>query len=608
MIKIKEIHIKRYRSILDLKISVNDNNNLITICGENNTGKTNTLRAIDLFFNPEKYVPDRDIPYHKFEGSRGGSVYPDISIDFLVEDGDIYRVHKKFNLDSIDKTEGKKLKITGIRNREESMNDKAIKIFLGKINFFFIESINVSFPKLINNLIDELYDIEYSQSRFRGLKGKLKESFDNYTAGLLEILNQLAEEINPLFKEYKENWGVGFELETDVKKFRDLISDEINFYISDSSNRHIEGKGSGLQRLAYILIHSRIIEKIKSKSVFLLIDEPDVYLHQGLQKRLLNHLRELTKTCQIFITTHSPIFIDSYTLENVFLLDLEITEREYTRRKRSYNVLETKNVDIDQIDGARKIRDYLGIEQLDYELLDQYNLIVEGDTDKFYLEELSKFFKLAIPKIISASGATNISQYLDFHDSFYKDRPTKPCILVLLDNDNQGREIFKVLNRKKNKFKSIEVQVKLVPNFLGEFASEEEIDKGKINTDHQIEDFLYPQLFCELVNRLLKQKSLNAINSKVIINKIKQNAFKDAGILALVDSQKNDKNPETGQEINFISNNKASEGVKKGLSSMLKIQGDKKLIEIIKSESVEYPEVKKFLELITEPRNFIGDT
>ena len=81
--------------------------------------------------------------------------------------------------------------------------------------------------------MDDLYDIEYEKSRFSGLKSDLKASFEKYTSGLLDVLNQLSTEINPLFQEYQENWGIGFDLETDVKKFRDLITNEIIFYIND---------------------------------------------------------------------------------------------------------------------------------------------------------------------------------------------------------------------------------------------------------------------------------------------------------------------------------------------------------------------------------------
>lgn len=597
MIKINKIHIKRYRSILDLELAINNENNFITICGENNTGKTNSLKAIDLFFNPHKYVPEQDIPHHKFEGSRGGATCPEISIDFLLEDNDIHRITRRFDLKKPVSVEGKKLKAQGIRSKQESITDTEIKSLFKKISFFFIESINISFPDIINNLMDDLYDIEYEKARFSGLKSDLKTSFEKYTSGLLDVLNQLSTEINPLFQEYQENWGIGFDLETDVKKFRDLITNEIIFYINDGSNTYIEGKGSGLQRLAYILLHSRIINKIQSKSIFLLIDEPDVYLHQGLQKKLYKHLLEISENSQVMITTHSPVFINSYSLENVFLLDLETTEKTYIRKNKTYKILSTNNIDINQTNGSKKIKEYLGIEESDYELLNNYNIIVEGETDKFYLEELSKFFGLSFPNIISANGADNIAKYLEFYSSYYQNNTKRPKILILLDNDAKGREVFTKLtkDKNKNKYSSLETNFKLVPNFLGDTPTDIDL---KINTDHQIEDFLYPKLLCELVNRILKKKGFKIINANNIDNKIKTPAFKDRGILALIETQKNENNPTNGQKINFTSSN--SEGIKKGFSNLLIIQGDKKIIDIIKQEDEKYPQVKAFLETIAD--------
>ena len=598
MIKIHKIHIKRYRSIIDLELVIDDQNNFITICGENNTGKTNSLKAVDLFFNPDKYVPEQDIPHHKFEGSRGGATCPEISIEFLLENNDIYRITKKFDLKKPVSVEGKKLKVKEIRSKQEPLTETEIKSLFKKISFFFIESINISFPDVINNLMDDLYDIEYEKARFSGLKSDLKVSFDKYTSGLLDVLNKLSTDINPLFQEYQENWGIGFDLETDVKKFRDLITNEIIFYINDGSNTYIEGKGSGLQRLAYILLHSRIIDKIKSKSIFLLIDEPDVYLHQGLQKKLYKHLLDISKNSQVVITTHSPVFINSYSLENVFLLDLDKTEKTYKRRGKTYTILSTTNININQNNGSKKIKSYLGIEESDYDLLENYNLIVEGETDKFYLEELLKFFNLPIPNVIPAHGADNIIKYIEFYNSYYQNNsnnPNKPKILILLDNDAKGRDIFLKIDKDKNKYSFLEIDLKLVPNFLGE--TPQKIDL-KINTDHQIEDFLYPKLLCELVNRLLKKGSYNTINIKNIDRKIKTSAFKDRGILNLIETEKNEKNPNNGQKINFTSSN--SERVKKGLSNLFKIQGDKKIIEIIKQENEEHPHVKEFLEAIAD--------
>ena len=49
MIKIIHAEINRFRSIMSLDLDFDNNYNLVTICGKNNVGKTNVLRAINLF-------------------------------------------------------------------------------------------------------------------------------------------------------------------------------------------------------------------------------------------------------------------------------------------------------------------------------------------------------------------------------------------------------------------------------------------------------------------------------------------------------------------------------------------------------------------------------
>lgn len=607
MIQIKHLTIKRFRSIMDIHVDIDNSNNYITICGENNSGKTNMLRALNLFFNPETYVAEKDCPHHKYYGSRGGLVYPEITVDFSVNKKDLFRIRRNFNQDGLEKTVGEKLKVTGIREKKEQLKEKEIHDFLKKISFFYVESVNISLPNLINNIIDDIYDIEYENSQFRGIKKELKDSFEKYVKGLLDILSQLSNEITPVFKQFKENWGVGFDLNADITKFRDLITDDVLFYINDNSNQRIDSKGAGLQRLAYVLLHFRIIQKIKNKSVILLIDEPDVYLHQGLQKKLHQHLIELTDKSQVIITSHSNVFIDTYTLKNVFLLDLNIRNQYFKRTKRYFNILETFVVNLDDHDGSRKIKNYLGIEEFEHELLDRYNIIVEGETDKNYIVELSRYFQFKVPRIIPANGADKIEKFLEFYNSYYQnmnDDVPLPNILVLLDNDNKGREVYKRLNglKSKNKLKKIIFDIKFVPNFLGEIPEVKSLNK--VNTDQQIEDLIYPKLFCFLINKLLEKNSMKTINENDIIAKITKAAHKDRGILYLVENEKNNNNPDYGHKIIFISSSHASESIKHGLSGFLKIEGNKRLSRLIESEHLKYPEVKKFIEFITNAKNF----
>jgi len=84
IIKITKITIQRFRSIIDMSLKFNTDNNIVSICGQNNVGKTNTLRALSLFFNPEQYNPKTDIPTLK-NATWGGAVHPKIIVEFWDE-------------------------------------------------------------------------------------------------------------------------------------------------------------------------------------------------------------------------------------------------------------------------------------------------------------------------------------------------------------------------------------------------------------------------------------------------------------------------------------------------------------------------------------------
>ena len=73
MLRIVNCSINRFRSILSMSFDVDKELNLIAICGQNNVGKTNTLRALNLFFHPESYTIEIDMP--KIKWATGGQSY-----------------------------------------------------------------------------------------------------------------------------------------------------------------------------------------------------------------------------------------------------------------------------------------------------------------------------------------------------------------------------------------------------------------------------------------------------------------------------------------------------------------------------------------------------
>lgn len=322
MIKIINVEIQRYRSIKNMNVSMEDDVNTVTICGKNNVGKTNTLRAINLFFNPNTYEPQNDMPVFK-QATGGASVYPKIIIAFLdTQDGMIYEIEKNWSSwpdeDVIKK--GRKRK-----NNERSWTelDKVeITAFLSKIKFYYLEAANVILPEIVQELTSDMLTIEYNRARFSNSKKQLKEAYDSYVDGLQEVLDYFADSISETFMSFMNDWRVKFVVPKRSDTFRDLISDDVELLLDDQGSIGIDDKGSGLQRLATILLQFEIATKRRrGEHIIICVDEPDIFLHEGLQNKLKKFFDEKSQMMQIIYTSHSKIFINTLNMKNIILLD-----------------------------------------------------------------------------------------------------------------------------------------------------------------------------------------------------------------------------------------------------------------------------------------------
>lgn len=598
MLKIINVKIQRFRSIMDLTFDISAANNMITICGQNNVGKTNVLRAINLFFNPDFYEQKDDIPTIK-HATWGGSVHPKIEVLFLDEKiNTYYSIVRDFNakdemISSLNGTSFKGSKKKRLEKKE--LSNPEIDKILSRISFVYIESVNTFIPNLITNISQEVLNLQFDKSRFTRDRMALKNAYESYIDGLQEILNAFSNDISATFHEFKDNWNVEFHVPKNSDKFRDLISDDVTLRIQDKGSNGIEDKGSGLQRLAHILMEFEAADRMSSKkSIFICIDEPDIYLHEGLQRKLKAFFDKKAQKMQILLTTHSNIFIDTYKLENTMLLSCSHNTQYVVRKKKNVNVVETFKVDVNTDEGYEKICDHLGIEKNNYEILKKYNILVEGHSDKTYFEELSRFFSINCNKIISANGADNMEKYLDFYSSYYKDSTYKPRIKVILDNDSKGREVYKKLQAKT--YTSIVVELWLLDNYSK--SSNKQLERN--NTNNELEDFLYPELVCYLVNTILNKKGLVQISEKDVCSKIKKSSFSSKGILEICEHEKNEKNPDQGNDIVFTSSGKATNNIKESMAGLLKIEGNRKLIALLEKCHKLYPSVEELLREIME--------
>ena len=233
MIRIVKVKINRYRSILNLEFEVNDNKNIISICGENNVGKTNTLRAINLFFHPEEYDESTDRPMLK-HAQGGASIDSKITLTFFDDEENSYhtltRDFKEYEFNKKSGLSGENYKKTRERvdrNSKKKLSESEIAAFLKKIEFRYIESININIPELIQQLTNDVIDVEYDRARFSNSKVTLKTAYEEYTTGLQEILDAFASSISETFLSFKDNWNINISIPQEAERFRDLISDDV---------------------------------------------------------------------------------------------------------------------------------------------------------------------------------------------------------------------------------------------------------------------------------------------------------------------------------------------------------------------------------------------
>lgn len=595
MIRIIKCSISRYRSILSMTIDISKELNSIAICGQNNVGKTNTLRAINLFFHPENYAREIDMPKIKY-ATGGQSIHPKIELTFWDDQRSKYfllcRNMKNYseNLQAESLT-GYSFELYGKKKKNKlELSAEEISELLEQMEFVYIESIDTFIPELIVKITGGIIDVEYDKSRFSQSKRELKEAYDKYVDGLSTLLGTFANDISGTFRSFREDWQVEFIVPKNSETFRDLISEDVKLLLNDNGSVGVLDKGAGLQRLATILLNFEMLSRInKNKNVFVCIDEPDAYLHEGLQRKLKSLFDEKSNYMQLFFTTHSKIFINEYNMQNVFLLDSKYSEQYSVRKKKNINVMETLIVDINEQNGYDKICSHLGIEPVNYELLQCNNLLVEGNCDKKYLTELIKFFGFSCPNIESLNGADNALKYLEFYNSYYHNNTSnyKPKIKIIFDNDTKGREIYSKV--RSNNYQYIEVSVILLQNHMNNGNTNVEHN----NTNNEIEDFIYPEVMVFLINLLLQRKNMKKLNEKKICKKIHTASFSAKGILELCEYEKNSLNPDTGAEISFISSGNQTNKVKEGLAGMFNLEANKVLISLLNECNNKYSYVKE---------------
>jgi predicted ATP-dependent endonuclease of OLD family len=530
--KFISFHVKRYRSLLDVKIDINDSG-AVVICGENNIGKTNFLRALNVFFNhisqKEIYNPSEDIPHHIYFGSGGAGTKTELIGNFLI-DGRNAKLKITFKNDG---------EIT-YNLAEKSCGFDVAKELLSKFHFLYVESNNINLPNLISVVLekDGLLPLDSKRSKQSKPLKKLSEFIELSQRAISDIEMR----INECFKQLTDFDGILKDKEIRINfaefdKLRDIVKTMTSITLYDGNDHGIASKGSGAQRAVFLALIQFISQNSK-RNIIWGIDEPEAFLQPRLQKEVARVLCKIAEERKqpIILTTHSQHFVNLNTLRSTYIFKGATSHRSYTRKRGEifYEMSTTPIECKSDFEKAMLIKLHLGITNNDgWEVL-PYNILVEGEEDKRYLEALFRLLDLPAPNIVWSGGASKIAGYLQYYNQFAKDLDYKPEFLCIFDNDAEGKE---QMNKVKPKsYSHISVKSIFIPRYDGVTAEAES------NAQWEIEDFLPPATILTVINKILKKDQYKIITNSQIKDREKR-SHKGKGILKYAEECSSQQNP-----------------------------------------------------------------
>ncbi|MBU2523114.1 MAG: AAA family ATPase [Nanoarchaeota archaeon] len=494
--KIKTIALHNFRSIKEQTFNLGDYSLLI---GANNSGKTNVIDALRIFYEKEKFDKE-DIPKFKIDDQE---IW--IEIEFHLTDDEFENLKDEYKQDNNSLKVRKYLK-SSQSDRVKSNQSNIYGYEGGNLsNNLFYGAKNISEAKLGDVIyIPEVAKVdEYTKlsgpSAFRDslnfvVKKVVKNSpsFDSLSKSFIDFNEKFKTEsskdgvsiqnfIDDVNKEIKD-WDVSFGVEINEIKPEEIIKNLVSHYLEEKYLKErldISSFGQGLQRhLIYTLI--RLSTKYKEMPVkkekkefspdftLILFEEPEAFLHPAQQEILNLSLDEiaLAENQQVLISTHSSHFVSKNIDDIPSLLKLTKNVAETFIYQIDSNTLQDilkENKELKEILEGKAAGEDIELESIRYCLwLDPDRccsffagivLICEGLSEKALIDCLVKEKKINFKSrrvyILNAAGKYDIHRYMNLFGRLGIEHS------VLYDgdkNNDKHKKINAFIEENKNKF------------------------------------------------------------------------------------------------------------------------------------------------------------
>lgn len=448
---IDRIRIKNYKSFLDSG-DIYIDKNLFSLIGQNNTGKSAVLDAIQCIFpSVKKSISVMD--FHKGnEKDIGVEIcFKGVTSTYLEEVIFGEKIQKQINkVEKLQMELGDRptaAKINKLQKEHENIEKIRIECLDETLDKYKIVDENFT-VKLVakkgKNVTKKLYiddEIELSEPDLKALLPQIKvipairDPKNESTAGtnsyLKELIQMLDDEIQTNIEidgkniSYRELNNV-ISKETKVRceslgekitnfynqaignnEYKVIIDSDVNISkgttyttrikdINTGVESDILNCGTGYQSMIILSILETYVEiSSKTAKYILLIEEPEVYLHPTLQRKMIDTLMTISKTNQVIFTSHSPITVSKLSKQQIKLV------------KKSVGSAIVEDID------PKIVIEELGIKSDDI-LANKGIIFVEGKDDKKIFEILLNKIEEGLSNklnVIDAGNCTDLKFY-----------------------------------------------------------------------------------------------------------------------------------------------------------------------------------------------------
>ncbi|NML67548.1 ATP-binding protein [Hymenobacter sp. RP-2-7] len=445
--ELRSIRIRNFRSVEQEQYLLFSNGT--TIVGPNSSGKTNILKAVKMLFtgfdNILKYNRVDDLTFGQEKNKTSITAQFDGNPDGI--DKNLYSL-----LDELHKLQGT-IRNGNLFSLSLYFTDTSTPVYnifpnvkrpndLGKAKIYsrvhrqlvtqLIESFSIYYVPAAKS-IRQLYEDLLAPLLRKITADALSSHIPDVASKISDVSNRLNEQLELAGL---SNLKASFIIpENSLESF----FTNFDFVLEDPAKTPIYEKGMGIQSTALIASFLWITQEMKrqAKNVIWLLEEPESYLHPELSVSCLRILSELEKESLVIKTTHSLSFVpqDPDRIKGVTINSVGRTE---VSSYRTY------------VEATSSLRRNLGVRFSDFYNLGQYNVMVEGPSDR----EIFNWFLSIAPVEKYSWPLLRQAQFLDyggvkflsgFLRATYQFVSKERSCVAVFDGDDAGTKEYKDL-------------------------------------------------------------------------------------------------------------------------------------------------------------------